>query len=148
LVIRMQHIGRLTFVPLDGQGPEDAEFDALPDPQAVAGHAKAAFGPFLAAGGDFDTLRGRNRIQPSGDGIQLIYIYGHAWIGADGPEVSVVENGASVLERGGDLLQRLIDPAAASARWSTSCRLSPKRRPSWIPTACCRGRPSATGCTA
>jgi formylglycine-generating enzyme required for sulfatase activity len=109
----MEKLYRIFFASLDGAPPPGQSLDILPPPAAVGGIVRSTFSPFLAEGGTFETLSSKAVEAPT-TGLLLVYAYGHAWLGPDGPQSSS-RSGGSVLEGAHELLERLI-PASAAER--------------------------------
>lgn len=111
----MEQLGRITFVALDGDPPANQLLDTIPDAAAVADIVESAFRPFLAEGGTFGKLDEGSPIEPPTAGLLLVYAYGHAWIGPNGPQTSTRSSDSSIIENARDLLDRLI-PKATTER--------------------------------
>jgi|GEM_PF-3605192 len=108
----MKKLDRILFAALDGD-PPDKTLDVLPDPAAVAEVVRSAFLPFLSDQGAFAMLDGGVAAEPPAAGLLLVYAYGHAWPGSDGPQTASRFDGQSILEDARALLDRLVPPSAA-----------------------------------
>lgn len=109
----MDGIGRLTFVALDGDPPVGFELDVLPKPSAVLESVRLAFKPFFDHTADVEILNALGRPTELQAGIHLIYVYGHCWLVSDEPFVASRADDVNISEKASELLQRLLDNAAA-----------------------------------
>ena len=110
----MEQIGRLSFLTLDGDAPAELALDPLPAAAAVCSISKAAFTPFFTETADIEILPGSGRPTPPATGLQLIYVYGHAWLTDRGPQSAVKSDGQTVPVSASDLFVQLLTPETAS----------------------------------
>lgn len=106
----MARLGKITFVALDGATPAHLGLDPVPDPAVVAEVVSSAFSPFAAERAFGVAAYGAEISAVAGDGLHLIYLYGHAWLeGTSSVAVSVGDpaTGSTVIE-GNDLLVWLL----------------------------------------
>ncbi len=111
----MEKLRRIVFVSLTGDPPVGQALDPLPDPQAVAEVVRTAFSPFLAEDGGFEVLYEGGSVVPPQAGLIVVYAFGHAWLGPEGPQTSSRTGDGALLEDARNLLARLV-PATAADR--------------------------------
>jgi hypothetical protein len=109
----MEQVGRLSFVPLLGDPPLGLDLDPLPGPASVRSQVEKTFSEFFASAPDVETVDGASRPIPPASGLHVIYAYGHAWLTPDGPRTASVAGDKTVIERGGELVTRLLSAASA-----------------------------------
>jgi hypothetical protein len=107
----MKRIGHISFVPLEGETPEHLGLEPLPPSIVVGEVIRDAFAPF-ATDGAFESITDFRQLGKfRNDGLHLVYLYGHAWLGPSGPEVAVRADGSTEILRADELLKALFGAA-------------------------------------
>jgi hypothetical protein len=107
-------IAKITFVPVDGNPPEEFGVERLPDATAVASIIENVFSPFAASGELLELLATSLSPAPPKSGLHLIYVYGHAWLDSSTLHIAPRTDGAPVTETASHLTDRLLEKADLS----------------------------------
>lgn len=102
-------IGRISFIALNGDTPEELGLEPLPAESGVAEVVWDAFGPFEQVVSNAEIHEVGRPLRSPSVGVHLVYVFGHAWLDQDQPQVSIQTGSGSRTETATDFLARLLN---------------------------------------